>query len=76
MEIESKITFIYGTKEEARIALDSLKSDNIDFVKAYIENNSLICDLKSKALRTTLATIDDLIFCEIMAEKIMDFTIR
>ncbi|MEN4007012.1 MAG: KEOPS complex subunit Pcc1 [Methanobacteriaceae archaeon] len=74
MEIESKITFIYGTEEEARIALNSLKPDNIDFLKAHVEKNSLICDLKSNALRTTLATIDDLLFCEIMTEKIMDFT--
>ena len=74
MEINSKITFIYKTDEEAQIALGSLKPDNMDFVKAYVEENNLICDLESRSLRTTLATIDDLIFCEIIAEKIIDFT--
>jgi len=76
MEIESKITFVYRTREEARIALGSLKPDNMDFVNAYVENNSLICDLKSKTLRTMLATIDDFLFCEMMAEKIMDFAVN
>jgi hypothetical protein len=76
MEIESKITFVYGTEEEARIALNSLKPDNMDFVKAYVENNSLICDLKLNTLRTMLATIDDIIFCEMMAEEIMDFAVN
>jgi hypothetical protein len=74
MEIESKITFMYGTEKEANIALGSLKPDNMDFINAYVEYNSLICDLESSSLRTTLATIDDLLFCEIMAEKIIDFT--
>lgn len=74
MEIESKITFMYGTEKEAHVALGSLKPDNMDFIKAYVEDVSLICDLESRSLRTTLATIDDLLFCEMMAEKIMDFT--
>ena len=74
MEIETRITFIYGTEKEAKIALGSLKPDNMDFINAHVEYSSLICDLKSISLRTTLATIDDLLFCEMMAEKIIDLT--
>ncbi len=74
MEIKSKIIFTYGTEEEAHVALGSLKPDNMEFIKAHVEKNNLICDLESSSLRTTLATIDDLIFCEMMAEKIIDFT--
>ncbi|WP_414470391.1 KEOPS complex subunit Pcc1 [Methanobacterium sp. ACI-7] len=73
MEIESKITFKYSTEKEAQVALGSLKPDNMDFLKAYVEDNDLICDLESRKLRTILATIDDLLFCEMMAEKIIDF---
>lgn len=76
MEIQSKITFIYGTAKEAQIALGSLKPDNEGFIKAHVENNSLICHLESRSLRTTLATIDDLLFCEMMTEKIIDFTYK
>ncbi len=74
MEIESKIIFKYKTDEEAEIALGSLKPDNMDFIKSYVEDNSLICKLESGSLRTTLATIDDILFCEMMSEKIIDFT--
>jgi hypothetical protein len=74
MEIKSKIIFTYGTEEEAQVALGSLKPDNMNFIKAHVEKSGLICDLESRSLRTTLATIDDLLFCEMMAEKIIEFT--
>lgn len=74
MEIKSKITFKYKTKDEAEIALGSLKPDNMDFITSYVEDDSLICKLESGSLRTTLATIDDILFCEMMTEKIIDLT--
>ncbi len=74
MEVWSKIIFKYKTKKEAIIALESIKPDNMDFITSYIEDNSLICKLESKSLRTILATVDDILFCEMMAEKIIDFT--
>lgn len=74
MQIESTVIFTYETEEEAKIALGSLKPDNTDFIESYIENNSLICKLNTESLRTTLATVDDILFCEMMAEKVIDFT--
>ncbi|MGF7119509.1 KEOPS complex subunit Pcc1 [Methanobacterium oryzae] len=76
MEIKSKITFTYKTKDEAEIVLGSLKPDNMDFIVSYVEDDSLICKLESSSLRTTLATIDDILFCEMMTEKIIDLTKR
>lgn len=76
MEIKSKITFTYKTQDEAKIALGSIKPDNMDFIKSYVEDDSLICKLESGSLRTTLATIDDILFCEMMTEKIIDLTKR
>ncbi len=74
MEIKSKIEFRYRSAKEAHVALGSINPDNMDFVKAYIQEKSVICDLDSRSLKTILATIDDLIFCEMMTEKIIDFT--
>ena len=74
MEIKSEIIFTYKTKDEAEIALGSLKPDNMDFIVSYVEDDSLICKLESGSLRTTLATIDDILFCEMMTEKIIDLT--
>ncbi len=74
MEIKSRIKFIYETEKEAKIAFGSINPDNMDFIHAYVHENNLICDLESRSLKTMLATIDDLLFCEIMAEKIIEFT--
>ncbi len=74
MEIKSKIEFRYKTLKEAYVALGSINPDNMDFVNAYIQENALICDLKSGSLKTILATMDDLIFCEMITEQIIDFT--
>ncbi|MBI5679846.1 MAG: hypothetical protein HZC47_02995 [Methanobacterium sp.] len=74
MEIKSTITFTYKTKKEAEIALGSLNPDNMNFVNAHVTESSLICKLESSSLRTALATVDDILFCEMMTEKIIDFT--
>lgn len=74
MQIKSKIIFMYKTKKEAEIASSSLKPDNMDFISSHVENNDLIYKLESHSLKTTLATIDDILFCEMMAEKVMDLT--
>ncbi len=74
MQIESTVIFTYKTGEDASIALGSLKPDNMDFVESYVENNNLICKLNLESLRTILASLDDILFCEMMAEKVIDFT--
>ena len=74
MEIKSQITFMYETEKEALVALGSINPDNMDFINAYVQENYLICDLESGSLKTMLATMDDLLFCEMMAEKIIEFT--
>ncbi len=74
MQIESTVIFTYKTGKEAEIALKSLNPDNMDFVESYVENSNLICKLDAESLRTTLATVDDILFCEMMAEKVIDFT--
>lgn len=74
MEIESKIVFTYKTKKEAEIASGSLKPDNMGFISSYVEDNDLIYKLESRSLKTALATVDDILFCEMVAEKVIDFT--
>ena len=74
MQIESKITFTYMTEKEAKIALDSLEPDNMDFIDSCVEDNDLIYKLESRSLKTVLATIDDVLFCEMMAGRVINFT--
>ncbi len=74
MKIESTVIFTYKTKKEANIASGSLEPDNMDFISSHVEDNDLIYKLESRSLRTILASLDDILFCEMMAEKVIDFT--
>jgi len=72
MKIKAKITFQYHSEEEAKISLESLKPDDLGFIKSYRDNNCVICNLDGDSLRTILATADDLLFGEMMVEKVLD----
>ncbi|MDO5851099.1 MAG: KEOPS complex subunit Pcc1 [Methanobacteriaceae archaeon] len=69
MNIETELIFVYENNNYATIAYNSLNPDNEDYVYSYINNNKLICNIKSSKLSTTLATIEDLIHCEGIIEK-------
>jgi hypothetical protein len=71
MNIKAKISFKYSKEEEAKLSLKSLKPDNLGFINSYQVNNCYICNLNSDSLRTILATIDDLLFGEMIVEKVM-----
>ncbi|MEN6573530.1 KEOPS complex subunit Pcc1, partial [Methanobacterium aggregans] len=59
--------------EEAENAFKSLQPDNIGFIDSHVVKNSFICDLKSSSIGTLLATADDLLFCEMMVERMAEF---
>jgi hypothetical protein len=73
MQIKSHIKFEYETEKQAKITLKSLNPDNIGFIKSYVVENKLIYDISGDSLNTFLATVDDLLFCEIMVEKVLEF---
>lgn len=72
MQIKASINFEYQTPKQAKIALKSLQPDNKGFIDSYNIDNKLICNLKGDSLKTILATTDDLIFCEMMVEKVLE----
>ena len=74
MDIKAKIIFKYTKKSHANVALKSLRPDNTDFIRSYVEDKSLVCKLKTYSLRTLLAAADDLLFCEMMVERMIDLT--
>ncbi len=74
MDIKAKIIFKYTKKSYANLALKSLRPDNTDFIRSYVEDKSLVCKLKADSLRTALATVDDILFCEMMVERMIDLT--
>jgi len=72
MKVKALFNFQYQTEEQAKIALKSLQPDNIGFLESYQDKDSLICILNGKSVRTILSTSDDLLFSEMVVEKILE----
>lgn len=70
MNIKSKIELKFKTKEDAEIIYKTLEVDNENFLESKLENDTITYITDNGSLTTTLATIDDLIACEILSEKI------
>ncbi|MEA4956283.1 MAG: KEOPS complex subunit Pcc1 [Methanobrevibacter sp.] len=72
MKIDAKIEIEYKNSKDANISLKSLDVENKGYVESEKEENILTFKLKSKSLSNFLATADDLIFSEILVEKIIE----
>ncbi|AXV40551.1 KEOPS complex subunit Pcc1 [Methanobacterium sp. BAmetb5] len=72
MNIQVNIIFHYHEDKQAEIAFKSLLPDNIGFLESQLQDNSLICNIKGKSLRTILSTADDLISSEMLVEKVLE----
>jgi Transcription factor Pcc1 len=72
MKVKAQITFQYQTPKQAKVAFKSLLPDNRGFLDSYQDNNYLICNLNGKSIRTILSTADDLLFSEMMVERILE----
>ena len=70
MKVKSKIELKFKTSEDAKIIYKTLEVDNETFLNSKIENTTITYETYNDSLTTTLATIDYLIACEILSEKI------
>lgn len=70
MKVKSKIKLKFKREKTAKITYKTLEVDNKDFLDSKLEGNTITYEISSESLTTTLATIDDLIACEILSEKI------
>jgi hypothetical protein len=72
MKIKATITFCYQNDKQAEVAFNSLLPENAGYLKSQQNHNSLICNLEGKSLKTILSTADDLIFSEMLVEKVLE----
>lgn len=72
MKIDATITMEYENSKDADIALKSLEIENKGYIESKKEDNILHFCLKGNSIRTFLATSDDLIFSEILVEKMLE----
>ena len=70
MKVKSKIEFEFKMPKDAEIIYKTLEIDNENFLDSNLEGSTITYEINSESLTTTLATIDDLIACEILSEKI------
>lgn len=70
MRVKSKIELKFKTTKDAKITYETLEVDNENFLDSKIEDNTIIYEIDNESPTSTLATIDDLIACEITTEKI------
>ena len=70
MKVKSKIELKFKTPELAKITYETLEVDNENFLESKLEDDTITYTVNSESLTSTLATIDDLIACEILSEKI------
>lgn len=71
MKIEATIEMKYKNSKDADISFQSLEVENKGYVESSKKNNILKFSLKGNSLPTFLATADDLIFSEILVEKVL-----
>lgn len=71
MRIEAKIQIEYKDSKNADISFQSLGVENKGYVESNIRDNVLNFKVDSDSLSTFLATVDDLIFSEILVEKVL-----
>lgn len=72
MLIKAQILMKYENKEQAEISLKSLDPENKNYLESGMKGSDVKFEIKGNSLSTFLATADDLIFCEMTVEKILE----
>jgi hypothetical protein len=72
MQITAQLTFHYLREEQAKIAYQSLEPDNRNYLESKVVDKDLICEIRGESVPRVLATLDDLIFSEILVEKVLE----
>lgn len=75
MKIKATFKFRYSSQDGANTAQKSLNPDNLGYIESFLEDESLVCIIKGDSIGTVLSTADDLIFCEMMVEKVAELEI-
>lgn len=74
MQIKGLLTLKYKTDESASLVYNSLEIDNENYLEGDINDRTIEYKISSESMGSFLATVDDLIASEIVAEKILENT--
>jgi tRNA threonylcarbamoyladenosine modification (KEOPS) complex Pcc1 subunit len=72
MKAECSLIFEYKSEDIAKKILNSIKVDNYDFVNSQINKNTITTNIKCNSVSSLIHTLDDLLACITIAEKIVE----
>lgn len=72
MKTSCRIVIDYDSEKIAKTVYESINVDNFDFVKAETKGNQLVAEVDSKSVSSLIHTLDDLLSCIGVAEKIVE----
>ena len=72
MDVICNIVIEYDDPIETEMVFRSIEVDNFDFVKSRISGKKLEACIKSKSISSLIHTLDDLLACISVAEKVVD----
>ena len=72
MKTSCRIVIDYDSSDIAGTVFRSIDVDNFDFVNAKIDGEQFVAEVNSKSVSSLIHTLDDLLSCISVAEKIVD----
>lgn len=72
MNISCVLTIKYDDAEKAKKILQSIKVDDVDFVKSNVKDHTLQATINASSVNSILHSLDDYLSCVSIAEKIVN----
>lgn len=69
--VHCRLEFRYPSPEIAGQVLQSVEQENLPYVKARIEGDTLVSETEADSLESLLHTLDDYLACVSVAEKML-----
>jgi tRNA threonylcarbamoyladenosine modification (KEOPS) complex Pcc1 subunit len=72
MKATCDVVIEYETEEKARVVLQAIEVDNMDFVSCKVQKGQLQAHIESRSVSSLLHTLDDYLACVTVAERVVD----
>lgn len=72
MKARCTLTIDFEDAKKAKTVLESVKVDDLNFVKSKVIKNRLKAEISSKSISSLLHTLDDYLACLSVAVKVLD----
>ena len=72
MKATCDVIIDYETEEKARVVLQAIEVDNMDFVTCTLQKRKLHAHIESKSISSLLHTLDDYLACVTVADRVVD----